>query len=219
MNLTDALLDFIFPPHCPVCDEYVKHKGLWCEECLRKVEAVRRLPADAETFAVLDGIWALGRYSEGLRTLLLQLKFNMKRDRLAYLHTFLDRAGEKLSNEIKGASVAIPVPLHEEREKTRGFNQTELIFRQWALEKGLSWQRAVVRIRSTVPQFGLGAEERRKNLSGAFSVAARADVCGKSVLLLDDICTTGATLRECAKVLRGAGAKRVYGLVLSSDRD
>ncbi|WP_462331690.1 ComF family protein, partial [Schwartzia sp. (in: firmicutes)] len=64
-----------------------------------------------------------------------------------------------------------------------------------------------------------GAEERRKNLSGAFSAAARADVCGKSVLLLDDICTTGATLMECAKVLRSAGAKRVYGLVLSSDRN
>ena len=218
MSLAEALLDFIFPPRCPICEEYVKHKGLWCEECLRKAEGVRRLPIDKETFAVLDGVWALGKYNDGLRDLLLPLKFNMKRDRLVYIHTFLERAGEKLPDEIKKASVSVPVPLHEEREKKRGFNQTELIFRQWALVKGLSWQRAIVRTRSTVPQFGLGAEERRKNLSGAFSEAERADVHGKSVLLLDDICTTGATLRECAKVLRRAGAKRVYGLVLSSDR-
>ena len=218
MNLAEALIEFIFPPHCPVCGEYVKHKGFWCSECFRQTEEIRRLPLDAETFAVLDGVWSLGRYSDGLRTLLIPLKFNMKRDRLPYLQRFLAAAGENLPDEIKTAALSVPVPLHEEREKKRGFNQTELIFRQWALEKGFSWQRALVRTRSTVPQFGLGAEERSKNLSGAFALSEHADVRGKSILLLDDICTTGTTLRECAKVLRKGGARRVYGLVLSSDR-
>jgi len=146
------------------------------------------------------------------------LKFHGKRDRLPYLHAFLESTGNRNVNILMQVSTAVPVPLHEEREKARGFNQTELIFREWALSKGMSWQRALVRSRSTTPQFGLGADERIKNLSGAFCLSECSDVRGKCLLLVDDICTTGTTLRECAKVLRKGGAEKIFGLVLSSDR-
>lgn len=218
MSLSEGFLNFLFPPKCPVCQAYVRDRGGWCEECLRSAADVRRLPMDAETVSVLDEVWAMGKYHDGLRPLLVPLKFHGKRDRLPYLYTFVETTGNKLADILRLTSAAVPVPLHEERERTRGFNQTELIFREWVLSKGLSWQRALLRARSTTPQFGLGADERRKNLSGAFQLSERVDVHGKCLLLVDDICTTGTTLRECAEVLRGGGAEKIIGLVLSSDR-
>lgn len=218
MNLLSGVLDFLFPPRCPICSAYVSEKGAWCKECLRSASDTRRIPMDVEAFAVLDEVWALGKYHDGLRPLLVPLKFHGKRDRLPYLHTFLESTGSRNVNILMQVSTAVPVPLHEEREKARGFNQTELIFREWALSRGMSWQRALVRSRSTTPQFGLGADERIKNLSGAFCLSECADVRGKCLLLVDDICTTGTTLRECAKVLRKGGAEKIFGLVLSSDR-
>lgn len=219
MKLIESLLEFLFPPHCPLCANYVPHKGGWCDSCLTKALMVRRLPLDEASLKVLDGVWALGRYHEALRELILRLKYEKRRDRVPYFKTFLNASLESLPEKLLRVEIAVPVPLHEEREKERGFNQTELIFRKWVCKNGLTWQNALRRTKKTLPQFGLAAEERRINLSGVFEFSDNMDVTGKHVLLLDDIYTTGTTLRECAKVLRKAGAVSVLGLVLASDRE
>src|SRR5207244_96250 len=103
--------------------------------------------------------------------------------------------------------LVVPVPLSRARRARRGFNQSELLARPMAATVG--WPintEALVRNRDTLQQIRLSALERRRNVEGAFTVPDAATVAGKRVLLVDDVCTTGATLGECAKALRGAGA-------------
>jgi ComF family protein len=109
----------------------------------------------------------------------------------------------------------IPVPLNSHRRRERGYNQSALLAFFLTLQTGLpSIPSALQRIRNTRSQVGLTAEERHQNLDGAFS--ARVDrISGRTVLLLDDVMTTGATLRNAARALLIAGASQVYALTLA----
>ena len=117
--------------------------------------------------------------------------------------------------------IVVPVPLFAEKEKERGGNQTEMIFREWLTAQGWTWRNALVRARATAPQYGLSAPQRVENIKGAFSLtddSYEEEITGKSVLLVDDIFTTGATIAECARVLRKAGAAEIVAWTLASDR-
>jgi ComF family protein len=108
----------------------------------------------------------------------------------------------------------VPIPLHRRRESARGYNQSALVAR--ALARHLDAERAlepVIRVRDTPPQVGLDREARRRNVKDAF--AADPILCrGRSVMLVDDVCTTGATLGAAAEAALKAGARRVYAVVL-----
>lgn len=212
-------MNFIFPPHCPECDAYVETSGGWCEACLLKRLGVHRLPVDADMTKALDGAWALGSYDGALKRLIKRLKFQKDRGTLPAIHSFLQAAQRNLPAELRGVSLMTVVPLHETKEKERGFNQAELIFAPFtAGEINLPYEKLLLRTRATRPQFELRAEERRDNLKGAFDFRGNADISGRTILVTDDIMTTGATLFECAQVLKKHGASRVYALVLASDR-
>lgn len=116
-------------------------------------------------------------------------------------------------------ALAVPVPLHPAKERQRGFNQTELIFRDWLALRDIPMRRLLVRTRPTPPQYGLTRQARQENLRGAFALAAgaAAELHGRDVLLLDDIFTTGTTAAACARVLLRGGVRSVSALVLASD--
>lgn len=221
----DALLDFIFPPHCPACDAYVERSGEWCDDCLAAATRPHRIALDEGARQYIDAAYALGLYRESpLRSLIIELKYNGRRDRLAYIKTFIYDAlkksladGTLISDIIAKCDVAVPVPLHRSKEKKRGFNQTELIFKGALIGMGLSWSRAIERVRETVPQHGLDVEARRRNLDGAFSAADTSSIVDARVLLVDDIFTTGTTATSCAHVLMKAGAQSVTVMTLASD--
>jgi ComF family protein len=118
---------------------------------------------------------------------------------------------------LASVSLAVPVPLHKSKEKQRGFNQTELIFRDWLQTRGIVMQNVLLRTRATRPMYQLSAEERQHNLQGAFRVKEGTALAGKRILLVDDIMTTGATLYACARELRQSGAASVTAIVLASD--
>ncbi len=118
----------------------------------------------------------------------------------------------------------VPVPLHPRRFRRRGFNQAWLLLRHWPTFSDtpgrppgqLHFQKAaLVRCRSTRPQTGLGRQERLSNLEGAFALAPGTTVDGRTVLLVDDVMTTGTTVDECARVLRAAGARSVEVLTVA----
>ena len=217
MGLVDAVLDFLYPPRCPKCNAYVEERGGWCPECLRETVSVQRLPLSAELAGVMNAAWAMGHYRGALQNLIRGLKYHGKKENLLRIRTFLQACG-KACEVLPEQLLAVPVPLHPAREKQRGFNQVEWIFRPWLMERGIPMERMLCRIRQTEAQYGLSPLERQKNLEGAFAMARDADVRGKALLLVDDIMTTGTTFRACAKVLKEAGAVAVYGLVLASDR-
>jgi len=112
----------------------------------------------------------------------------------------------------------VPVPLHTSRLRERGYNQATLLAGEIGAVTGLPVaSETLLRVRSTRPQVGLTAPERRKNVEGAFQCSA-SSLKGGSFLLLDDVCTTGATLEACSIALRSAGAERVWGLTLARER-
>ncbi len=117
---------------------------------------------------------------------------------------------------IADADLLVPVPLHPKRIKNRGFNQA-LLLAQAFPEAALAGE-AVVRTRHTAPQVGLNPKERQDNVKGAFAVPDPGLVKGKNVLLIDDLFTTGSTVKECARVLRKAGARQVEVLTVARVR-
>lgn len=209
-------LNFIFPPRCPNCSAYVERRGDFCAPCMRRLSTPHALVRTAEMMADLDGIWAFARYRAAVRDLLRALKYQKKRAALPALHTLLV-AGKEVLHDLPRPLVAVPVPLAPERRKTRGFNQAEEIFASWLRTHEIPVAPLLVRTRETTPLYEHTREERRRELRGAFAVSEGADLTGADILLVDDIMTTGATLVECARTLKHAGAGRIYAFVLASE--
>jgi ComF family protein len=159
---------------------------------------------------------AYGSYESGLRELIHLLKYGGVRPAANVLGRMLAEAIAALEPEFAADSVVlVPVPLHRTKFRQRGFNQAELIARA-ALRIGLMRHRLRIcagvleRRRETMSQIGLTSHQRRENLRGAFRVAQSEAVKGREVLVVDDVLTTGATASECARVLRRAGATKVW---------
>jgi ComF family protein len=171
-----------------------------------------------------------GAYTGELRELIHLLKYHRVRSASGVLGRLLVQAAEPLlASPAFGNSeslLMLPVPLHAGKFRERGFNQAELIAQAAMRELGRVSRRKLefdttmlLRRRATESQVGMSREQRRENIRGAFS-AAREQVAGREVLLIDDVMTTGATVCECARVLRAAGAKTVCVLTVArSTRD
>lgn len=208
-----ALLDLVYPPRCPVCRRPVTSHGAWCLACLAPVLAERELNLAARKLRFLSACRVLCDYTAGVKGLMHRLKFHGD-TRAAVNLTWLLTA--KLDGGcLHGIDAVVPVPLHPDRLAERGYNQTELIFRHWSQTRGWPWLDVLTRSRPTVPQWELEPAARRKNIKGAFVLTRPEEIRGKTILLVDDIVTTGATLNECARVLRKGGAAKVFALALA----
>ena len=202
VGLREAAASLLFSAHCPVCASSVETPGSWCAPCLSRTVRPHRLTLSKEA-------------------LIRDLKYRGRRAAIPYIRTALSAA--ELPKTLRCADLAVCVPLHETRRKERGFNQVELIFADWLKAQGIVVQRPLERRRATLPQYGLGEKERRRNMRGAFFLreageGGAGELAGKRILLLDDIMTTGETLLSCAAVLRQTGVASVQVLVLASDR-
>lgn len=213
--LFQAVLDALFPPRCPLCRRQVGRHGDFCPACGAKLIHARKVPLDRRCIKSLEAAYALTDYRGGMKALLQAVKYRKDFKRLAHIDQILRLY---ITREmVEGIDLAVPVPLHQEKLRARGFNQTEKIFAGWIKESGIVYCDALTRIKDTPPQYGLNRSERRQNVAGAFALKGGAELSGKSILLLDDILTTGFTMDACAKILRRAGAKRVAGLAIASD--
>lgn len=220
--MLEWLWNLLFPPKCPGCSCYVEKQGAWCADCLARVCMPRMLPIEAETAELFQGgIWALGIYEKELRNMLRSLKYQQKQAVLPNLHTLVTeglKLIEKRGGDFNQDMVAVAVPLHKSKLAKRGFNQSQVIFQKPLTERGMSMEDWLLRIKATKAQYGLSAAERRDNLRKVFQLAKGVSVQGRRVLLVDDIMTTGTTLRECGRVLQEAGAAHITGLVIASGR-
>jgi ComF family protein len=156
---------------------------------------------------------------EGLAgTWIKMLKYGRKKPLGAALGQIL--ASHLRSNEalapMREADWVVPVPVHRFGRWRRGFNQSELIVRSMCEQLGMkNGERILRKVRNNPKQVGLSYRQRQENVRGAFQATDPAEVKGKRILVVDDIMTTGATLSECARVLKRAGALKVYGLTIA----
>lgn len=203
-NYFDAFLDLIFPPKCEVCKS--SSKEALCQDCFNSVKFMKPHL----------GIHSVTSYDDVVRSALHQLKFNNKK-RLAQPMGLLmvQYLSQTMHLDLKEIDVLVPVPLHPNRLKQRGFNQARLIALSIHQYFGITVENALLRIIDTKPQFDLSRNERFENVKGAFAMNKASHIFNKKILLIDDIYTTGATIAECANTLRAAGAKRTDILTLA----
>lgn len=217
MKILDTILDFIYPPICGICG---KENANWlCETCQKRLEkwkilkATNHLP-EKDYF---EKHLAIFSYQEEIRELILSYKF--KENSYLY-HTFVKILvnEEKICRFIKTYDIIIPVPIHPKRKGERGYNQTELIAK--ALGEKLKRRvntRALRKYKNTKPQSTLNQKERIKNSQNVYAILKEEEIYQKKLLILDDIYTTGSTVKECSKVLKNAGASSIGVLTIAKD--
>lgn len=210
-----TFLDFFYPPKCPGCKVVVVENGAWCTSCQGKIVAVRFINMAEHNLVSLDSCLAICEYTGSLKRIIHDMKFRHQW-RYSICLQWLVQKYSKREMFLLGDCV-IPVPLHAQRLKERGYNQTEYIFKDLFLAREMPWMPELLeRTRHTIPQWELKSMERKKNIKGAFVVKRPELVKNKNIILVDDIFTTGITLDECAKVLKKAGAISVRALVVAS---
>jgi competence protein ComFC len=240
---SDALVSVFFPAGCrlcervllrastvPICQEclgsFAALGGALCESCGQPLAAWSLGSAQEEQATEglvcpecqtreygFDRARSYGLYKAGLVRAIVLLKF----ERVEPLgRWFAGRLAEVVKREGLAADVVVPVPLHRQRERERGYNQAHLIARPLARKLGLPYRAVLlVRTKPRPDKHILSLEERWDSVRGAFATRPGTQVDNLRVLLIDDVMTTGATLDACARALRGAGAKSVIGLTVA----
>lgn len=189
--------------HCPYCERVSAH-GATCGECLRRFG--------------LDGVVAGTHFEdERVRESLHRAKYGrasalLKMMARLPLDVYASMPHHPMRN-FNAPFLFVPVPLHPSRQRERGFNQAEIIAKEFASSLAGRVAPLLVRTRKTAPQFDLPRARRKENVRDAFALPRPIPLSGRSFVLVDDVMTTGATLHECAKVLKSSGAQSVWGMV------
>ncbi|RME63540.1 MAG: ComF family protein [Nitrospirae bacterium] len=224
LNALNRFLDLILPGECLSCGA---PKGPFCKKCLRQAETIlpeaRCLrcgtPLAEERWGCLhcqdqrtelDILRVFADYQSPLKEMLHFTKFQGSRKMALWMGKLLSRV------DIPEVDAIVPVPLSKERLIKRGFNQSLLMAEVISRTKGVPLRKDVLlKTKDTPPQSLLSGKKRLQNPIGAFSVKGSSP---ERVLLVDDVYTTGATMNECARLLKASGTKAVYGLVLMRAR-
>lgn len=194
-----ASVPLIPGPLCTTCGDSL---GSWRTASV----AVSCCPRCRRGRLALDRACAMGAYEGSLRAIVHAFKFDGLRSLATPLATLMRARGAEI---LAGADAVVPVPLHVFRRWSRGFNQAADL----AVRLGPPMVAALGRRRATAPQSGLPASQRHRNVRRAFVLTARARrLSGRTVVIVDDVCTTGATLEACARALKAGGCREVRAL-------
>ena len=221
------LLDLLYPPRCAGCQ---RSGHVLCPSCLAQIPPLtsicQRCSAPLSPGGIcsscrsaplkLSGLRAVSAYQEPLRSYIHALKYDGNTRLAQPLGTLLVQAYPALGIRADGL---VPVPLHSERYRQRGYNHATLLAQVCATQIGIPlFENMLLRHRATLSQVGLEHWQRQQNVQGAFSRSpayANGQLRGRTILLIDDVSTTSSTLEACAAPLFVAGASAVYGLVLA----
>lgn len=227
------LLNIVLPPICGICKEFVNEENTLCPTCFKQMNFITKpyckICGRPFEFAVSDDcvcsqclmeqpLFSKARsvlvYNDASKKLILPFKNGDRLDLAPLLAKMMQRSATDMINE---TDIIIPVPLHRWRLFKRKYNQSAILAQKLAKIFCKEYSPdALKRIRASPSQGHLTAKERRKNVVNAFHVKRPEKVYQKSVLLIDDVLTTGATANECAKVLLKSGASQVFLLTIAS---
>ncbi|NLV37412.1 MAG: ComF family protein [Clostridiaceae bacterium] len=217
------VISLIYPPKCIFCKQLLEHDAsiYVCDSCYEKLPFLKMEIMSVFTDAGnnhCDGVVSVFEYTGVVKESLIRFKFyNEPSYYKTYARVIDDRVSKLL--DMNDYQLVMSVPLHKDREFSRGYNQAYLISKELSRTIKLKeCSGAIVRSRQTQTQSLLDKQRRSQNVMGAFEVTKPAKVAGKSILLVDDIFTTGATLEECSRVLKAAGAAKVTAVVVATGR-
>lgn len=225
-QIAGGLLDLFFPPICRSCQKMIAAKTdlpLLCETCLSELTPVspayiaeKLLPSLRPRF--IDRLWVAFPFHGVAQAVIHAVKYEQMPDNGVRTGQYLRRVrGEEMSRLLASGGI-IPIPLHASRQKARGYNQSERLARgAFGAENVLTG--VLVRQRATESQAKLNRSLRQQNVRGAFAVIRPERIRGKSFVLFDDVFTTGATMNECARVLKKNGAAAVAGIAFATPVD
>jgi ComF family protein len=230
LRVVDALMSVALAPACAACDAILDQptRGPVCASCWRSIlpltpplcdrcgdplatwrtasAALAICPRCRRTRRSIDRARAIGAYDGALRAIVHALKYEGRRSLAKPLAVLMRHRGHEMFH---GAACVVPVPLHRSRRRHRGFNQAEDLARHL----GLPVVAALARVRATDTQTDLPAAQRHRNVRDAFGpTRASTSLAGATVVIVDDVCTTGATLDACAAALKAVGVREVRAL-------
>lgn len=222
------LLDLLFPPTCTICK---KNGVALCPACLATIPLLQppfcwHCSSTHLSFGQcvecqkhplqMSGLRAVSGYQGTVRTCIQALKYDGSTQLAQPLGTVLAHVAITYGMQ---ADLLLPVPLHSERQRQRGYNHAQLLSEVCSQHLHIpTYTNILIRTRATTAQVQLAAWERQQNVVGAFACTsdfATGALRGRRIIIIDDVCTTGATLEACAAVLFAAGAAEVWGLVLA----
>lgn len=216
INLINRALDFIFPPICGICGNFASN--YLCDKCKDRINLISKFRIDKDEDEEYKAHFWLFKYDD-IRELVLRYKFN----ECSYLNNTFSEIilnNYEIKNILKKADYIIPVPIHKKRLNERGYNQCELIAKKLSKEiDNLGYLPNVLcKNKNIVPQSTLDKKERINNIKGAFYIKDRnISFKGKTVVLFDDIYTTGSTVKECVKVMKSLEFKCVYVFTIAKN--
>ncbi|MFB3887356.1 MAG: ComF family protein [Thermodesulfobacteriota bacterium] len=228
-SFIERLFQFLLPPQCHCCERFLDEgpEGV-CPDCLAKIhwitppfcsvcgapfvsQEVRNHPCSSclTQRRYFTTARSLGAYQGPLQEAIHRWKYEGKITLTPFWERWMTEGFYRYWGRGR-FDLLIPVPLHKDRLRERGFNQALLLVKALSRRTRIPYRKRVLqKVRPTLPQVSLSRVEREKEVRGSFEVAGGEDLEGKTILLVDDVYTTGATVNECSKVLRDAGAKRV----------
>ena len=195
----------IEPPRCSSCGlpfyNFDEHSEHLCSDCIQQIPPY-------------SGARSFGHYTAELSQVVQQLKFYGRKNLAGLLAPLL--AGVFFDSWSRNDFDFIaPIPLHSRRKRERGFNQSELLSLSLSRQIGVPFRKALLRVRSTLPQVGLTNAQRLENVRNAFRCVRPQRISKQRILLIDDVMTTGATVASAARTLMDAGARRVSVLTVA----
>ena len=237
LKIKNLVLHLLFPRTCFNCavDLPLEKQGFLCQDCLKKLKKPGPFICQRCGLTLKDGgahcFNCRGTKAKHFKCSLIRsaLDFNgpsralihgLKYERYTNIAKFLAPLMQKtlLENpQMLEAEFFVPVPIHKKRLKKRGFNQAQLLAENLSSLTQIPTLLALERIKNTKSQTKLTKKERAQNIKEAFMCSCPKEIKKKAVILIDDVCTTGATLEECAKVLKKAGAREVYALCATKE--
>ncbi len=211
------LINLIYPKRCLFCDELlnIDHQGTICDKCIHKpIYIYGKLHGKA--INMVEEVYCLYLYEKPVSDAILSLKFGNRPDKGVGFGILL---AECIRINLPNLENVVPVavPLGQKRKRERRYNQSDIIAARVARSLNIPYTRKIVaRIKETDAQSTLGKNDRIINVSGCFKVDKPGCVLGKTVIIIDDVITTGSTLNELAGVLLNAGAKKIIGAVVAT---
>lgn len=226
MKYLKAVWDIVFPKKCIICGREGQHL---CEDCLSLIpinpfeyclceKMEKRNKCNNCKSKNLDKILSATSFNDKIvKEAIHKLKYGYIEDLSIPLAWLILNHLKIIDCQINNSFVLIPIPMHIKKKRKRGFNQSEEIAKLISETTGIKLSTTLIKIKETKPQMELNRKERLENIKNCFTIIDKKEIENKTILLLDDVYTTGTTMDECAKILKENGTKEVWGITIARE--